>query len=134
MVSGTLSERTAVRHKHRNRGVLNMDYVFGTGLVVVIVAALVLTVYFGFIKPPGAHSNQAQFVCFKCGDRFEIPLEERPPDRVDCPSCGEKRGASRMMLCPACKKYTPMFDENWKSTVICKECGADRNKIYRNMD
>ena len=92
-----------------------MEYLFAASLAIVIIGALVLTIYFTFIKTETAAGAGGQnlWQCQKCNAEFTVDqatqqrLEEMDRPRADCPKCGATKSAIQMSKCfyPDCGKY-----------------------------
>lgn len=97
------------------RGGDKMEYLFAAALAIVIVGALVLTVYFAFMKRPSSAADTTgyRWQCQKCSTEISVDqatqrrLEEMDRTKVDCPKCGSSQPALPMVRCfnASCGKY-----------------------------
>jgi DNA-directed RNA polymerase subunit RPC12/RpoP len=107
--------RKPLRKFEMTRGSDKKEYLFVAALALVIVVALALTIYFTFLGGGTRKVAAGEFMyqCSKCGNEFSIDqqtrwrLEESDKPLADCPKCGAKQSAYRMVKCPnpACGKY-----------------------------
>ncbi|MGA2265185.1 MAG: zinc ribbon domain-containing protein [Phycisphaerae bacterium] len=93
------------------------EYLFVAALAVVIVIALILTIYFAFLgggkTKLAAPAEEYTYKCSKCGNEFAVDqktqwrIEESDSRMADCPKCGAKQSAYPTVKCPnpACGKY-----------------------------
>ena len=145
MLTCKASRRAVKGLGFHKRGAVNMEYVFAGRLAAVILGALVLTVYFSFIRSPGTKVKPIEEVhlkCDQCGHEFVEKIEDIDPSILrgaefgivlDCPSCGEKETAFQMNKCPKCEKYylapahrNPMAIANGAPGAnVCSHCGTD---------
>ncbi len=112
------------------------EYFFAAALAAVIVGALALTIYFTFIArgPSGPKKEEGwMYHCFNCGAEFHVDqkamnrLEEQDDTRADCPKCGAKHSAVKMLKCFKCGKFfvrTRLLNRRAKRDV-CPYCGTD---------
>ena len=127
------SATVAGRLRTGNRGAVNMEYLFGGALAVVIIGAVALTIYFGWMHTAKGKDTNAHFTCYKCGKEFLVDLfKEQPGEILDCRVCDGKQTAVRMVVCPKCNNWTPLYDKNYKQTLVCVHCGTDRNQYFRD--
>jgi ribosomal protein S27E len=140
--------------RFRNSGKLdlsgkNVEYILAGVLLVVIVAAVVLSL--GSIRCSGPSfelPDSYRVKCVECDEEWEIkPDEAMDFGRevreeligVDCDKCGEKECVFLMIQCPKCKKHylsksiadPDAFVED-KHKDICPHCGTDMHKWYKD--
>ncbi len=97
------------------RGGDKMEYLFAAALAIVIIGALVLTVYFTFFKKRAGAAGGEKYMwqCRTCGTEISVDeatnnrLEEMDRPAVHCPKCNSVQPVWRMDRCfnPACRKY-----------------------------
>ncbi len=116
-----------------------MEFLFAASLAVIIIGALVLTIYFTFFKGGSSAGAGAsiRWQCSKCGNEFSVDratehrLEEMSKPVADCPKCGAKKSGYPMHKCfnPACGKYFvgESAKDPTKSAVndVCPYCGKN---------
>ena len=124
-----------------------MKYVFGGGLVLIIVGSLVLTVHYGLRGDRASSARSGQqihFKCDECGHEFAVDIREvggpgtYEGARMDCPACGAKAAGLSMLKCPNCGKYyVPDTHRDPTAIVadsqvrdVCPHCGTDRFEWY----
>ena len=124
-----------------------IEYLLVGMLVGIIVLAVVVIIYQPWTRPsaiPGA-PTEFRFRCTGCGHEWSadynemlsyyggaLPVEGSP--MVDCPKCGEKKVAFRMIQCPACRKFSPPQDiRRANGKFICPHCGIDIHEWYRKQ-
>ena len=92
-----------------------MEYLFAASLAVVIIGALVLTIYFTFFKTEATAGADTRnmWQCQKCNAEFSVDqatqerLSEMDNPRANCPKCGAAKSALPMAKCfnLSCGKY-----------------------------
>ena len=125
------------------------------GLVAVLAVAVACAVVAGIgmmkdAKPSPFELGEdgVRYRCGSCGHEFVVSVETlRQQSRemgpagpgtrgfavLDCPDCGAKKGARRMVKCPACgKHYVPPDPGAGKD--ICPHCKTDRIQWYQDRD
>ncbi len=135
----------ASRESNR-RGAINMEYVFGGALAVLILAAVVFAVWvaMGGSKEEERHVLKAKtYICDVCGKQYTVNLEEmtdaerRPaptaPKVATCRKCG-KKAAYQALPCPECGKvYVPLRarDPFTQEPDICPFCETNVDAYKR---
>lgn len=140
-----------------NLGGKNMEYILAGVLLLIIIAAVVLSV--GGIQCGGGTAGpggQPMVKCVECDEEWEISQEEasrfnremeRSMEREggdtsigwgwDCPTCKKEGCVFLMIQCPSCKKYylskrytDPAAFVKAGRRDICPECDTDVYKWY----
>lgn len=88
------------------------EYLLGGGLGLVIVGALVVTIWSLVPHSPGGVSAEQHFFCTKCNAEFPVDMKNLSPEQraallpgpmyrggIDCPKCGAKNSAVLMVHC-----------------------------------
>jgi len=136
-------------------GGLKTEYLFAGALGLIIVGALILSVYFGFAGSRGEEPVLVHYKCTACEEEFTINPAEQPMDTtgmagegdkialaqlpIDCPKCGAKESAYRMRKClnPECEKY--FLPDSYRpgapaaGRIICPYCGSDQGKLLQKQ-
>lgn len=150
MLQNKASEDAGRRLRFSNRGAVNMEYVFGGALALLIVAALALSIHGSLFSKKGSGlvdkiPDDVYFHCDKCQNEFPIlrkdltqqqrAQQNRGLMNADCPKCNEKGSSLEMARCPVpkCKKY--YVPESYRDidalmsmrpgSDICSHCGTD---------
>ena len=153
MLTGKSSTHAARRSRPARHGAITMEYVFAGALALVILGALILTVYFGFIHTPGgleeALQSEFTFRCVKCEHEFTKERDDLPVYVlrimgeglmfIDCPKCNAKDSAYQLVECPKCKKLylAPAYSDpeaylqGLPGANVCEHCGLDVGKWFR---
>jgi len=115
----------------------NMEYVLVGALALIIVAAIVMTVWQLFFSGPGGgedYDTVQRYKCEKCGYTWEFDMSEMNPEEnpemmmgpmgpgmgaMDCPKCKEKRCAFLMVKCPKedCGEYYIGESTKWHARM-----------------
>ena len=126
------------------------EYLFAGALVLIVVAALGLSIYFAF----GGRGNDFErpdpnvpYECEACGHHWTVNMEDIDPDRAmasegpiiePCPSCGAPDTGYPMTKCPKCGKYfLSEYHRDWQlmgeegQDELCPHCGLNINEYYR---
>ena len=135
----SLRPARASRESNR-RGAINMEYVFGGALAVVILASVGLAVWVGMgggKKEDSYALKDKTYICDACGEQFTVTPDEMTdaeknispmsPKVIKCRKCG-KNAAYQAVPCPVCEKvYVPLRARDPLSPErdICPFCETD---------
>ena len=131
------------KHHVRQRGAVNMEYVFAGALAVIILGSLALTFHFGPSRDD-AELPEPHWQCEKCGAVLvgDLMTEEEMDSKMgpggvlrptDCPKCGAKDSLYQTLRCPQCGEwYIPATAKSPDGQIVgqdirnvCPKCGAD---------
>ena len=144
-----MSDSNVVAEARLRAGFVGRGVIVGV-LGVVILGAIVLTVYLLLAGGEGSyavHTEGMHFVCGKCGGEFVKEFSELDPGqqntrvaslRVDCPECGAKAAGIAALACPNCGAYyapashtDPAAKAAGRAKDICPKCKTDRDEWFR---
>ncbi|MCJ7543711.1 MAG: hypothetical protein MUP47_03950 [Phycisphaerae bacterium] len=124
-----------------------MEYFFAAALAIVIVGALVITIYFTFFKSNTAAVGPGEnmWQCQKCNTAISVDLatqqrlEEMDRPAIECPKCGSVQPVWPMVRCfnPACRKYfvrqSVINRRRPSSEDTCPYCGKNWMKTLEEQ-
>jgi hypothetical protein len=155
MFWNTSAHRTVRNLALGGGGGLKTEHLFAGALGIIIVGALVLSIYFGVAgQKEGEVAVLLSYKCDACGEVSTInptELQTAPQGQgaaedkveagrrpIDCPKCQAKQSAYRMMTCYNTECAKLFVPDSYRSEVgvwgvpdICPHCGSNMQELRK---